>query len=243
MARSGNKRIQQNTTCISKTNSQTKPSAKETGKQSDYQTIKEAVPSNSAFCFLGAERIHYLEGLVSKQLELYTWCEEKVTTLATIDAILLAGATLFIEHIKSGIFPKRVADTFLNNILMSIEQNFVVLTLLFILFPIFVSLGIALFHVIPKMSSGASPSTARNHRSSRGIHSYKDIQEYKNRMDSISADDIYIDLLRQIYGMNINIWRNQFSIKVAVYCDLVGLLGFICIMLYMIFNGNFSTII
>lgn len=194
--------------------------------------------TSNTFKLVGADRIHYLEGLVSKQLELYTWCEEKVTTLATIDAILLAGATLFVEHIKSEVFPVRDPSDCIDNILIFIENNFTIFMVLFMLLPIFISLGITLWHVIPKMSSGASPPTARNHRSSKGIHSYKDIPEYKVRMDTISEEEIYIDLLRQIYGMNNNIWRNQISIKVAVFFDLIGLLGFLFIMFYLIINGN-----
>lgn len=196
------------------------------------------VSLNNVFYFEGAERICYLENLVSKQLDLYTWCEEKVTTLATIDSILLASATLFVEHIRSGDFPQRIQETWLSKLQIIIENNFSAIMVLFIIFPIFISLGITLWHVIPKMSSGATPNTIRNHRSSSGIHKYKDIPEYKSRIDLITGEEIYEDLIRQIYGMNNNIWKNQISIKIAVYFDLIGLFGFFLVMLYLVFNGS-----
>lgn len=210
---------------------------------SETQQSQVVQSSNSAdFRFEGGERIHYLEGLISKQLELYTWCEEKVTTLATIDSILLAGATLFVEHVKTGDFPVRVKGTFIAELQMLIENNFPFIMVLFIILPIFISLGISLWHVIPKMRSGATPNAVKNHRSSSGIHKYKNIPEYKSRLDSITESEIYEDIVRQIYGMNIIVWKNQISIKVAVYFDLAGLLGFFCIMLYLMFNGNSSSI-
>jgi hypothetical protein len=204
--------------------------------------VEDTNSDNSTYKLVGAEKIHYLERLVTIQLDLYNWCEEKVGTLATIDAILLAGVTLFIGGIKSGSFPTRVGGNWISNIQIIIEKNFNLVMSLIILLPIFISLGITLWHVIPKMSSGASPSNARNHRSSKGMRSYKNIPEYKERMDSITEDEIYLDLLRQVYGMNLNTWRNQIFIKVAVIFDLVGLLGFLFAIIYLILNGTGSTI-
>lgn len=52
---------------------------------------------NSFQRYLGdtEKKIEYLESIVSKQLDLYNWCEEKVSTLATIDSILLGRRHYF----------------------------------------------------------------------------------------------------------------------------------------------------
>jgi len=191
-----------------------------------------------SFRFVGTQRINYLEGLVSKQLDLYTWCEEKVTTLATIDSILLAGATLFVVSVKSGIFSNRVSNTTLNAFLNFQERNFTFTMVLLMILPVFISLGITLWHVIPKMNSRATPSHVHNHRTVNGIRKNRDIQEYKELIDKITEDEIYHDLVRQVYGMNKNIWKNQKSIKTAVFFDLIGMCGFLYIIFYLVINGN-----
>ena len=43
--------------------------------QLSSQNQSPQISSDNAFHFNGAERIHYLENLVSKQFDLYTWCE------------------------------------------------------------------------------------------------------------------------------------------------------------------------
>jgi hypothetical protein len=233
--------FQQSTTQVASTQNHS-PQTNTSGVSSGTQGQTNVILPNNAFDFSGSERIRYLDSLVSKQLELYTWCEEKVTTLATINAILLAGATLFVEHIKNGSFAKRISKAWQDGIQIFVEENFSKLMVVFILLPIFISLGISLWHVIPKMRSGKSPSNIRNHRSSAGIYKYGSISAYKNRLDSISTDEIYEDLVRQIYGMNTNIWNNQRSIKVAVFFDLVGLAGFFGVLLYLVFCGTGSNI-
>lgn len=190
----------------------------------------------------GIERIHYLENLMSKQLELYTWCEEKVTTLATIDTILLGGAIIFVGRIKTNTFPARSLTTCWEQVLGFFESNFAIVMVIWVLVPLFASLAITLLHVIPKMRSGKTPRAIKNHRSTVGIRKYKDKNEYKQRLDSMSIDDIYHDLVRQIYGMNANIWKNQVSIKFAVLLDLLGLIGFAFILVYLAFTGNLSVI-
>ena len=196
----------------------------------------------ATYIFSGGNRIQYLENLTVHQLELYNWCEDKVTTLATMDAILLSGATLFVEHVKTGNFPTRTATDWLSTILSWIEKSFPLIMVILIILPIFVSLGITLFHVIPKMRSGATVNTYKNHRSSAGIQRFNSKEEYKHRLDTISVDELYQDLIWQIYGMNKNVWKNQKSIRAAVICDLLGLFGFFFVVLYLVFNGNGSTI-
>lgn len=179
---------------------------------------------NSSQRYLGdtEKKIEYLESIVSKQLDLYNWCEEKVSTLATIDSILLGAATLFLDKII--IIEDNITQfNFLMNIIFSVG----------LLFPLFISLTIALWHIRPKMGK-ASNSGRPNHRSSNGIRHFENAAAYGRLFDRISDKDLCEDLSRQIYGMNNNIWKNQQSIKLAVIFDIIGLLDFFLAILYWI---------
>ena len=181
----------------------------------DIKILNEKILAES-----GPNRVHYLEDLVSKQLDLYNWCEEKVSTLATIDSILLGAATLFIERVIVVGENATIVNKLLNIIMIVI-----------VLLPLFISLAIALWHIRPKMGKTSNKGNP-NHRSSNGIRHFKDASEYQNRLLSMSDDEICGDLIKQIYGMNNNIWRNQKSIKKAVIFDLVGLVGFFVMVIY-----------
>ena len=166
------------------------------------------------------EKIHYLENIVGKQLDLYNWCEEKVSTLATLDSILLAVATLFIDKMDFFKAGDGIQVRLLNTAII-----------ILILLPLFISLAIALWHIRPKMGS-ASNKGRPNHRSSNGIRHFSDKAAYSNRLRNITAEEICEDLSNQIYGMNYNIWVNQKSIKKAVFFDLISLVGFFAVMVY-----------
>lgn len=179
---------------------------------------------NSSKRYLGdtEKKIEYLESIVFKQLDLYNWCEEKVSTLATIDSILLGAATLFLDKIII-IEDKISSFNSIMNIVISVG----------LLLPLFISLAIALWHIRPKMGK-ASNSGRPNHRSSNGIRHFDSSIAYGKIFDRISDKDLCEDLVRQIYGMNNNIWKNQQSIKLAVIFDIIGLLDFFLAMLYWI---------
>lgn len=175
----------------------------------------------------GPDRIHYLEGLVAKQLDLYNWCEEKVSTLATIDSILLGAATLFIEKIISVEETVNISDRIMRLALVSS-----------VLIPLMGSLVIALWHIRPKM--GKTSNVGRpNHRSSNGIRHFSNVDDYKKKIYSMPDNEICEDLIKQIYGMNRNIWINQKSIKGAVLFDLVGLVGFLMMIAYWVYRTIF----
>lgn len=181
-----------------------------------------SVPNSSTGRFREAsdEKIQYLENIVGKQLDLYNWCEEKVSTLATLDSILLAAATIFID--KMDFF--KAEDT----IQIRLLKTGIVA---FILLPLFISLAIALWHIRPKMGS-ASNVGRPNHRSSNGIRHFSDKESYRNHLSNMTATEICEDLSNQIYGMNHNIWINQKSIKRAVSLDLISLAGFFAVFIY-----------
>lgn len=160
--------------------------------------------------------IHYLEGIVSKQLELYNWCEEKVSILATIDSILIGAAIVFIDKLKTVPNPQTVNTV-----------NWVTFwTAIAILSPLFISLGIVLWRIRPKMGKQSNYGRP-NHRSSNGIRHNSNSSTYRDLLDRLSYNEIHEDLARQIYGMNNNIWVDQLSIKAAVIFDLIGLVVFI----------------
>lgn len=166
------------------------------------------------------KKIQYLENIVGKQLDLYNWCEEKVSTLATIDSILLAVATLFIDKL----------DFFKTATSLHMKLLNTGITIL-ILLPLFASLAIALWHIRPKM--GHASNTGRpNHRSSNGIRHFPDKFAYQKHLSNMTANEICEDLTNQIYGMNYNIWVNQKSIKKAVFLDLISLAGFFAVIVY-----------
>lgn len=166
------------------------------------------------------ERMYYLENLVSKQLDLYGWCEEKVSTLATIDSILIGAAIIFAEKVIS-------IDTNTN----CYEKIINVIIITLVLLPLFVSLCIALWHIRPKMGKASNTGTP-NHRSSNGIRHFENSKIYKKTILSLTDDRICDDLTKQIYGMNNNIWKNQQSIKIAVFFDLIGVIGFLIMIVY-----------
>jgi hypothetical protein len=214
------------------------PSLVNGSNQEGPASTNEETQQKSASIFAVSPRVEYLETLAEKQLTLYTWCEEKVTTLATIDAILLGGATLFVEHIRGNVFPARTADSLLNRFQNALESNISLIMILTMLLPTFLSLTITLWHVIPKMNSRTSAGSIRNHRSANGIHKYPDVAAYKARLDTIMEEEIYSDLVRQVYGMNTNIWQSQRSIKIAVWLDLIAVSFFLLAMMYLALNGN-----
>ena len=183
----------------------------------DVRLLNEKIMSEP-----GPNRVHYLEDLVSKQLDLYNWCEEKVSTLATMDSILLGAATLLVER-----FMSVGADTTWLNKTLNITM------IVLVILPVLVSLAISLWHIRPKMGKLSNKGNP-NHRSSNGIRHYNTLEAYKNRVLTINDDEICNDLIKQIYGMNKNIWKNQRSIKIAVACDLIGLVGFLLMIVFLV---------
>lgn len=43
------------------------------------------------------KRVSYLNRILDKQFELYSWCETKVATLTTMDSILIGASLIFID--------------------------------------------------------------------------------------------------------------------------------------------------
>lgn len=178
------------------------------------------VETRGRFSEASNEKIQYLENIVGKQLELYNWCEEKVGTLATLDSILLAVATLFLDKMEFFKAVDSLQDRLLNTGII-----------ILILLPLFISLAIALWHIRPKMGH-ASDTGKPNYRSSNGIRHFPDKKSYVDHLNNITANEICDDISNQIYGMNSNIWINQKSIKTAVFFDLISLFGFFLIFVY-----------
>jgi len=167
------------------------------------------------------EKLQYLEGLVSKQLDLYDWCEAKVSTLATIDAILVGAATVFFDKVK--------LQSAVPSIWIHLGNAGMVICLLF---PLFLSLALSIWHIRPKMSSGKANANRPNHRSSNGIRQFKNKEEYGAYLTTLTYKDLCEDLSNQIFGMNHNIWENRNLIDKAVKLDLIGLSSFLIIVLY-----------
>lgn len=191
-----------------------------TNTKSNQISKDNSEKDNRLFFCSSYEKMQYLENIVGKQLDLYNWCEEKVSTLATLDSILLAVATLFID--KMDYFK---TDDSLQARLLNLG------IIILILLPLFISLAIALWHIRPKMGN-ASNTGRPNHRSSNGIRHFENKVAYRNHLNNMTDEEICEDLINQIYGMNSNIWVNQKSIKKAVFFDFISLIGFLVAFVY-----------
>lgn len=163
------------------------------------------------------KRVSYLNRILDKQFELYSWCETKVATLTTMDSILIGASLIFID----GMIENNAEKTL----------QYLIISLV-VLVPFLISLTIALWHIRPKMGT-VSNNGRPNHRTSNGIRHSKDSNAYRKMLDELTDDELFEDLTRQIYGMNQNIWKNQKSIKCAVAFDMVGLLAFLAMIIYL----------
>jgi hypothetical protein len=169
-------------------------------------------------------KIQYLERLSQKQLDLYDWNETKVNTLVLVDSVLLGAATLYLDKINIMRTEPSLWFTLGNIILV-----------LVLLLPLCFSLIIALFHIADKMSSGKANSSDRlNHRAISKIDMFKTNFDYIDEVRKLTASQICEDLCNQIYGMNKNILKTQKTLKKAVYLDIIGLVGFVFTILYII---------
>ena len=160
------------------------------------------------------EKITYLESVDDKQFWMYDWCEAKVGTLATIDTILLAILSFIFEKLKESSYPCKLFEI-IQTVLMFVT-----------LISLSVSLIIALLHIRPKMGKTSNKGRP-NHRSSNGIRHWSNKESYYEAYDDLTCELICKDLAYQIYGMNVNIWKNQKTIKVAVTLDIISVIGFL----------------
>jgi hypothetical protein len=168
------------------------------------------------------ERLDYLLSLVSKQYEVYGVCESKVNALITISAIFIGATVIFID--KGTI----------------ISQAFNIVMILVALLPFLISLGITIWYVGPEKSVNpkwrkvAQDGFFPNHRAVSGIIRFKSVEKYNEYLSKLTKEDICDQIISQIYVTNDIIWHIQKVIKVAAVFNIIGLLGFITILIIQI---------
>lgn len=140
---------------------------------------------------------------------LYTWCEDKIKTLVTVDSILYGA--LFIILGKDNVFP----------VVPGMHWHFLAVAGAFA--SLTASLVISIWHIEPKMDSKVG--NIENPRTSIGINSLSK-DEYFARLMSLELQDMIKYNAWQIKGMNKIIMKNQRAIRVAVLCTILGVAFF-----------------
>lgn len=157
------------------------------------------------------EQIAFVEDVLSRRYDLYSWCEAKINTLSTVNSILL-GILLAL----TGVVFKPVgwfSTTLLVMCAAAILGSFVVV----------------LVHIIPSMRSGKNPKNERNLRSVLGVSRFETREDYVAAVLASTREGRFWNATVQLYGMNKIVMNNQRAIRWAVVLDLVAL------MLYVLF--------
>lgn len=144
----------------------------------------------------------YALDILSKKYHLYDWCEDKISTLVTIDGLLIGGLLLVINLREITGWARLASFSLSLALLMG-------------------SILISLWHVIPVMYSGRS--SRRNPRTVVGTEAYSTNLEYARAVMRLSLKDMIAVDLDQIRGMNKNIMRNQRAIRIAVRLTMAAL--------------------
>lgn len=145
----------------------------------------------------------YALDILAKKYHLYDWCEKKISTLVTIDGLLIGGLLLVIDLDALSRWKMLACFGLSLALLMG-------------------SILISLWHVIPVMYGGRS--SRRNPRTVVGTETYSTNREYIDAVMSLSLEDMIRVDLDQIRGMNKNIMRNQRAIRTAVKLTMAALI-------------------
>ena len=148
------------------------------------------------------EILQYSLDILDKKYRLYMWCEAKVSTLVTLDGLILAGVFVLIR---------------VNGVSGSLDVSFMAATLAFLLS----SLLIALWHIKPLMYSGRT--TLKNLRTTVGTEAYSSTKEYADEMMQLSIEKMIRLDAEQIRGMNKNIMDFQKAIRLAVILTSISI--------------------
>jgi hypothetical protein len=153
----------------------------------------------------------YAQELVSKQYDLYQWCETKVQSLVTVNGLLLGGFFLLIDRFALVGRGERALAFSTAGILA-------------------MSLLLALHHLIPRLDSRVGNTD--NPRSVIGIKAFKNKDAFYQRFVQLDYDLMLQYTTNQLYGMNLNIVRNDRVIRRAVYLTMLGVLGFVALFIW-----------
>lgn len=164
----------------------------------------------------------YLLEMYQTELSFFDLFESKNNSLATADTILLTLASIFTTQF----FDKEGQNNSCLLMILSIILVAMIMT----------SLGVILLNVIFKV--GKRPKRIikikYNHHSISGIIRYSR-NEFIERINTISSEDLVNDLAKQVYGLVKINENSQRRIRVAVIIDLIALVYFFVILIIMQF--------
>ena len=168
-------------------------------------------------------RIKYLSEMIQTQLQFFNLFEAKNTSLATVDTILLTLASLFTSTI---LIENKSILTGVPNLLLKIGLIVLVCIILS-------SLVVTLLNIIFDVGTRRKRylKIKYNHHSISGVIHYNK-EEFKNRISTIPPNEVLNDLASQTWGLIRINEKNQKRIKIAVILDLVGLVWFIAILVF-----------
>lgn len=161
--------------------------------------------------------------MIQTQLQFFNLFEAKNTSLATVDAILLTLASLFTSTIL--IENKSILNGG-PNLLLKIGLIILVCIILS-------SLVVTLLNIIFDVGKRHKRylKIKYNHHSISGVIHYNK-EEFKNRICTIPTNEVLNDLASQTWGLIRINEKNQKRIKIAVILDLIGLVWFIMILVF-----------
>jgi len=166
------------------------------------------------------DSINYFRNLFGDKLQLYQYCESQLSRIAFANSIFIAAIAMIVS---SGMQ--------LDVCKVLLYTLYVCTVLIFV--PFVVSLRITLCCAIPKFFRRRLSYGKADHSSIYGIIKFKNVEDYKNYISKLTANDIYNEIITQIYNMNDTIIRDYKEIEKAVKWDRIGLISF---MVYLIFK-------
>lgn len=149
--------------------------------------------------------------ILDKKYRIYDWCEQKISTLVTIDGLLLGA--LFLAVDTSAIQGWKMFTLFGLSIALLLG-----------------SILISLWHVVPLMYSGRSHP--KNPRTSYGTEAYESNEEYGRAVMALRIEDMIRLDTDQIRGMNKNIMRDQRAIRWAARLTMLALIPTVALVVF-----------
>lgn len=147
-----------------------------------------------------ATRQAWLDAIVDKQYELYARRDQKLQSIATLDAFFMAVIAFAFD-----------AQT---------VKPLAIVALGACLSLIFASILLALWHIRPTISSGRSADVNPNVRALTGIQSFADWRAYCAAMRTLDPEVYFESAARQAYGMSLVNLRTYRLVRFAVYATM-----------------------
>jgi len=179
----------------------------------------------------GEKKIDYFLSLNLKQYQMYNLCESKVNIIATISAIFIGAAIIFIDKAIN------------QESILGIYKSFLIIGIILMLFFFITSLTIMILYVgpdkwiNPKWVGIKDSEFLPNHRAVYGIKEFKNKNEYKEYILTLTQEQTVDQIINQIFVLNKMIWKMQKVINMAGLFNILGLVMFL-LLIGFYFYGN-----